>query len=80
MISLYLYPDQAISDVWTEWSDTTLNKKHPAKFTTPTGFQLARGAINANDRTRAGEFFQLGLLRGILVNPQGAGRTASVST
>jgi hypothetical protein len=73
-MSLFNYPDQAISEVWVDWSENTLSHQHPKKYSRSIGFQLARESKNANDRTRAGEFYRIGLLRGLLVNAKGTSR------
>jgi hypothetical protein len=67
----YFYADQALRDFWAKWSETALNRKqNPAD-----SFQRFLGSSNANDRTRAGELYDIGVLRGVLVTPQYLGKT-----
>jgi len=75
---LYMYPDQLISDTWVTWSEKLLSQQHDVKYTTQIGFQrnitdiLGKTTGNeSNERTRALELFNSGMLRGVLVNAQG---------
>ncbi len=72
MLVIYSYPDQLLSEVWADWCESVLD---PAKnnFRRRPNFQDALGAQNSNDRTRAGESYSIGLLKGPLVRPQSAG-------
>jgi hypothetical protein len=72
--TIYSYPDQLLSEQWAEWSDSVLNRIHGEHLSIGTGFQEAINATTAGPRTRAIELFDIGLLRGPLVSPQGVGR------
>lgn len=71
---LFSYPDQLIREVWREWCETVLSTGVEAEFAVPTGFQLKLGSTTANDRSRALECYNLGLLKGLLVNPRDGAR------
>lgn len=66
----YFYPDQALRDFWAKWSDAVLWQKQSADD----NFQEVLGSQNANDRTRVGELYSIGVLRGRMVTPQELGR------
>src|SRR4051794_6169832 len=68
----YGYPDQVIADTWVDWSVRFLSESPNKKFDVATGFQGLAGAGNSNVRTRGGEFFELGLLRGRLIHSKGS--------
>src|SRR6266480_5090679 len=62
------YPDQLIQDKWVLWSETVLNQAHDKMYSTPRGFQEFIHDPSSNTRTRAGELYTIGLLRGLLVS------------
>lgn len=80
-VPLYVYPDQLIQDTWTRWSEQVLSQPQDAAFRTARGFQDAisrvEGSVGANERTRAGELFDSGFLRGALVNSRDSGASRS---
>lgn len=65
------YPDTLICENWVPWSETALNQQHDASYTVSKGFQNFVQAENADERTRAGELFNIGLLRGRLISERG---------
>jgi len=69
----YMYPDRLISEHFVRYSDEVLSSQHDPMYTTATGFQDVQGGRSSDIRTRALELYDLGLLRGRLVNPQSAG-------
>lgn len=73
----YTYLDQLLSETWVRWSESILCTSHPSRFSSARGFQSAiesiEGSVGANERTRAGEFYLAGFLRGRLVNERGTG-------
>jgi hypothetical protein len=80
-VPLYVYPDQLIRDTWTRWSEQVLSQPQDAALRTARGFQDAisrvEGSVGANERTRAGELFDSGFLRGALVNSRDSGASRS---
>jgi len=67
---LYTYADQLLKSFWVPWNEEIFNQMHPKAYNTPVGFQEIVGRNNSNNRTRATEFYRIGLLKGPLVNPK----------
>jgi hypothetical protein len=75
VLSIQNYPDTLV-ETWVNYSDEVLDRQHSTKYSVPRGFQDALGAENSNNRTRALELFQVGLLRGLLVNSREGDRSS----
>jgi hypothetical protein len=69
MLTINSYLDQVLSKDWIEWCESALNPAEK-KYRYYPGFQDAIGAQGSSDRTRSGELYAIGLLKGPLVRPQ----------
>lgn len=73
----YTYVDQLLSESWVSWSERYLSQRADRRYSGSRGWQdyveHVSGSVNANERTRAKELFECGLLRGRLVQPRSGG-------
>jgi hypothetical protein len=78
---IYVYLDQLFSQTWVRLSEKLLNRSHRQELTSASGYQDALeeifGGANADDRTRAKELYNLGMLLGPLINPRDSGAVRS---
>lgn len=65
---LYSYTDQFIKTQWVEWSEQPLAQKPNIKYRNKTGFQRVLDSSDSTIRTRAGEAYRLGLLKGPIID------------
>jgi hypothetical protein len=73
---LQSYPDQLIRETFVDFSERVLSHKHDNALSIPTGFQKVLNSNSANDRSRALELFEIGLLRGLLVSSREGDRSS----
>ncbi len=73
---LQSYPDQLIRETFVDFSERVLSHKHDDALSIPTGFQRVLNSNSANDRSRALELFEIGLLRGLLVSSREGDRSS----
>lgn len=65
---LFSYTDQFTKSQWVDWSESTLSQIPEEKFHTKDGFQKAIHSTDSTDRTRAGEAYKLGFLKGPIID------------
>jgi len=65
---LFSYTDQFTKSQWVNWSEGALSQIPENKFHTKKGFQEAIHSEDSTDRTRAGEAYKLGFLKGPIID------------
>ena len=70
------YIDQLISENWVEYSEKALSGMTPPEMLQGKSFQDVISSSSSNNRTRAKELFEIGVLRGLLIKP----RSSSIGT
>jgi hypothetical protein len=65
---LYSYTDQFTKSQWVLWSENALSKLPEKKFQNKKGFQGIIKSTDSTNRTRAGEAYRLGFLRGPIID------------
>ena len=67
------YPDQLLKGKLVPWYDKCLRGPNSPEYDTQRGFQSCLGNFSSDVRTRALELYQLGLLKGPLIQPRDEG-------
>ena len=67
---LFIFVDQFVREDLVHWVENAFSTQPPIQHQHPQGFQTLLGAKNSTTRTRAGEAFRLGMIKGRLIGKQ----------